>query len=262
MNFLSCALCPRLCRHVCPVAWGTGREAATPTMLATMQVLAARNLVSKEEADASASLCTDCGACAEHCHNGNPLSDWLREARVRDHVAEDFPAVAGEGPVLLITSDQREVAGALARRLERGVATLFLPDGVGLEGLSKKKRAVRVGAFRTLCEAREVIVTDGAVASALDEALIPWRWLHEILNVEKSMMETCHDGSASHLCCGAREPLRSAHPATAAQMAKRFAEETRGGLCADVRCATHLRSCGVDVTDIVDVLVAGERDGK
>lgn len=262
MNFLSCALCPRLCRHVCPVAWGTGREAATPTMLATMQVLAARGEVSKEEAYASASLCTDCGACAEHCHIGNPLSDWLREARVRDQVAEDFPAVVGEGPVLLITSDQRDVADALARTLQRGVATLCLPDGVGLEGLNKKQRAARVGALRTLCETREVIVTDGTVASALDEALVPWRWLHETMNVDKSMMRTCHDGNTSHLCCGAREPLRSAHPAAAMRMAKRFAEETKGGLCADVRCATHLRSCGVDVTDIVDVLVAGEKDGK
>ena len=32
-DFESCAFCPKLCRHVCPVAVGTGREAATPTAM-------------------------------------------------------------------------------------------------------------------------------------------------------------------------------------------------------------------------------------
>jgi hypothetical protein len=262
MNFLSCALCPRLCRHVCPVAWGTGREAATPTMLATMQVLAARGEVSSEVAYASASLCTDCGACSEHCHNDNPLSDWLREARVRDQSLADLPEVVGEGDVLLITSDNRAVAGAVAKSLQRSVATLSLPNGVGLEGLSKHERTTRLAEVSARCQARDVVVTDGEVASALTQAKVPWRWLHELLAVDSEILATCHEGQASHLCCGAREPIRSAHPAAAQAMAKRFAEEMTGGLCADVRCANHLRACGVDVTDIVDVVVAGERDGK
>ncbi len=77
IDYETCAWCPRLCRHVCPVAVATGREAATPTSMMTIALLAQRGSVSAELAAASASLCLSCGACTQHCKVGVPVAARL-----------------------------------------------------------------------------------------------------------------------------------------------------------------------------------------
>ena len=68
----TCALCPKLCRHVCPVSVGTGLESATPTAILTEVLLAEQNPEHAELASQAIDLCTRCGACAdflaEHHH--------------------------------------------------------------------------------------------------------------------------------------------------------------------------------------------------
>jgi len=76
-----CALCPRLCRHVCPVAVGTGREAATPTAIMTTLLRWTRGEVDPDLAGQAAALCTDCGACEDACLVNQPVTDILRKAR-------------------------------------------------------------------------------------------------------------------------------------------------------------------------------------
>ena len=76
-EFETCAWCPRLCRHVCPVAVATGREAATPTSMMTIALLAARGTVGADLARASASLCLSCGACTTHCKVHVPVAERL-----------------------------------------------------------------------------------------------------------------------------------------------------------------------------------------
>ena len=73
-----CAFCPKLCRHVCPVAKATGREAATPTAKMTVVYLVKRGLLPKELATQAAALCEGCGACTAHCKHQIPVAELLR----------------------------------------------------------------------------------------------------------------------------------------------------------------------------------------
>ena len=66
-QYETCAYCPKLCRHVCPVAVGTARESTTPTAMMTGALLALDGIVTPAEGYASAALCTSCGACTEVC---------------------------------------------------------------------------------------------------------------------------------------------------------------------------------------------------
>lgn len=75
--YTTCAYCPRLCRHVCPVAVATGWEAATPTAMMTVPLLHLRGLLDAREATAATSLCLACGACTAHCKNGVPVAELL-----------------------------------------------------------------------------------------------------------------------------------------------------------------------------------------
>ena len=76
-----CAFCPRLCRHACPVAVGSGREAATPTHVMAGVWGWLQEHRSAPEALALASLCTRCGACTDACKLARPVDDLLTEAR-------------------------------------------------------------------------------------------------------------------------------------------------------------------------------------
>lgn len=97
-DFETCAWCPRLCRHVCPVAVATGREAATPTAMMTVALLAERGSVSPALAEAAASLCLSCGACTDHCKNRVPVAVALGRPAppVRPHVPLAAPSGAIE----------------------------------------------------------------------------------------------------------------------------------------------------------------------
>lgn len=103
----TCAWCPRLCRHVCPVAVGTGRESATPTAMMTVALQARRGEVSTELAAEAASLCLSCGACTAHCKLHVPVAERLgRPAPPRPAAppasadgALVFAVCGSEGPV-------------------------------------------------------------------------------------------------------------------------------------------------------------------
>ncbi|MCA9568135.1 MAG: 4Fe-4S dicluster domain-containing protein [Myxococcales bacterium] len=108
-----CALCPRLCHSACPVALGSGREAAVPAVLASALLLAERGELGEDVARAAMTLCTDCGACQEHCHLDVPLPTYLREARARALPAptvEPLRPLVGAGRVIAVESDGREWA--------------------------------------------------------------------------------------------------------------------------------------------------------
>lgn len=65
----TCAYCPKLCRHVCPVSVATARESATPTAMATVALLHLAGKLDADTARAGTSLCAGCGACERHCHH-------------------------------------------------------------------------------------------------------------------------------------------------------------------------------------------------
>ena len=95
----SCAICPRLCRDVCPVAVHAGRDDLVPSekMRAVAALLgAAAGVVDGERLHA----CTDCGACTEHCLLQVPVAPWLDAARQRwlEHEQGDPPPRPPEDP--------------------------------------------------------------------------------------------------------------------------------------------------------------------
>lgn len=88
----TCAWCPRLCRHVCPVAVATAREAAVPTAMMVAVTQALRGALDRPDALEATRFCLGCGACTAHCKHHVPVAELL--ARFR---AEPPP---GRGPEL------------------------------------------------------------------------------------------------------------------------------------------------------------------
>ena len=79
--FTTCAYCPRLCRHVCPVSTATGFESATPTAMMTVGLLHVRGELGDAETRSGTSLCLGCGACTAHCKVHVPVADTLATLR-------------------------------------------------------------------------------------------------------------------------------------------------------------------------------------
>lgn len=96
--FTTCAYCPRLCRHVCPVATATGFEAATPTAMMTVGLLHLRGELGATDALAGTSLCLGCGACTAHCKVHVPVADRLAELRATLGVPVAAPVPSPAAP--------------------------------------------------------------------------------------------------------------------------------------------------------------------
>lgn len=249
----TCALCPRLCRHACPVALGTAREAAVPAVIAGVLVRHARGQVDDATALAAASLCVDCGRCQDACHLHEPLPQTLQQ--VRAQLAPTVPpvpvgVVEGTGALVAVEHDDRRWAAALATRLGEPVAVLRTPDALGAEargapGWARHTRAVARAVGRHV-----PVVADGRIADVLADAEVAFRWLDEVAGLEAT--PSCRAGAAA--CCGGAGPLASHHPLDAARMAGRFPV---GDTVADGRCAQHLHTCGIVVTDAIDRLLEG-----
>lgn len=95
-DFTTCAYCPRLCRHVCPVAVGTGFESATPSAMMSAALLAAEGARPLAYAEEAAAACLGCGACTAHCKHHRPVSDLL--AALRPAPTEPPPAPGATVP--------------------------------------------------------------------------------------------------------------------------------------------------------------------
>ncbi len=76
-EYTTCAYCPRLCRHVCPVAVATALESATPTAMMTAAWRVEVGLSGREIGLASTTLCLGCGACEAHCKVHIPVPSLL-----------------------------------------------------------------------------------------------------------------------------------------------------------------------------------------
>lgn len=255
-----CALCPRLCRSACPVASATGREAAAPTLIADVLLAWSRGQVGDALAREAATLCVDCGACAEHCHLGTPLPEALRAARARLTPAvavEPLGPIEGAGTWVAVESDERAWSAALAGAVGRPVARWRTRDGLGAALLGRAAWADRAVAIADVLGAREAVVADGAAARALAAAGVRWRWLHAALGEEEVRLSCVSGAVGREGCCGGASPLAEHHPADAARMAARWS--LHGERCvADSVCARALRAAGRPVDDVVDRLLRKE----
>lgn len=260
----TCVLCPRLCRHACPVATGSAREAAVPTWIATVlrEVEAGRR--PSADALAAATLCTACGACHDACHLGRPLPDLLRDARARMEPVpgiEPLGPIEGTGTLVAVETDERPLAALLARRLERPVRRWRTGDRLGVAAIEHPSAFdARAAALRSAVGDLEVVTADGGVARALEASGVGYRWLSDLVPELRSRGATgsCADGGRRPLaCCGGAGPLARHHPEDAARVARTFALRGEIAWLADARCRGHLRAAGVDVRDLVDALVEG-----
>jgi hypothetical protein len=260
-----CSLCPRLCRHVCPVATGTAREAAVPALIAATLIDWQRGRASSALAEQASTLCTDCGACEALCHLHRPLPRLLRESRARllpPPPMEPLRAIEGVGPDLVIETDERPFAAAVARRLGAPVARLATADRLGVQGVEHSQFPERAVALRALLAGFRVLVADGGVARVLQAADVPFDWLHERFSDLAGTASCLAPGNAGPMaCCGAGGPLPVHQPEAAVQVAVAWWKRGPTPNVSDARCREHLRRCGFDTRDAIDRLLDSTPSG-
>lgn len=247
----TCAVCPRLCRHACPVAEGTGREAAVPAQLAGVLRAWRDGVVDEGLASQAASLCTDCGACSAACHLHVPLPEALAEARAALHLVSapaDLAPVLGEGGTVALLTDHRDWSEPLSRLLGEPVARWSTRDRLGWQGRGHPGWSSHLSRIRSEVGRRRVVVADQFARAALDAAGCETVSLHELIDRGGWTVSCRTSGQA---CCGGGGILGGHHASDAEQLALSFPVS---GPLVDVGCAAHLRGSGRGVRDVIDVL--------
>jgi ferredoxin len=264
-RFGTCSLCPRLCRHACPVTTGSAREAAVPALIAGVLRDWERGKLSDADALEVATLCVDCGACRDACHLHVPLPEHLRV--VRRQLAPPVPlqplqAIEGQGAVVAVETDERPLAAILQRHLGQDVARWRTTDRLGVGGMESLGWESHAVQLRERAGSRQVVVADGGAASALGAAGVAYVWAAQLLGVElggvssSCVLEGEKVGDRLLACCGGAGPLARHHPEDAQRVAQRFWDGRR---VADARCRAHLRTAGLPAEDWLDGLVGEEQ---
>ncbi len=248
-DFDTCTLCPRLCRSACPVVTGAAREAAAPSWIATALREWEQGRLSDDEALAAAVLCTDCGACTEHCHIGVPLPEYIRQRRAKLAPADlpEEPEVP-PGKTLLIVRDQRDWA-PIAQRLDAVVWRIR--EGMGEAAVRQGRRYSTSWSEQLL--GRRLVTSDGGVGYVLGAHGVAFDWLHELIGDESGVGSCCVPGMTEMACCGGAGPLAKYHPDDAARVGQTWAERC-GVEVRDSRCREHLRASGIQALDLLDRL--------
>ncbi len=252
----TCRLCPRLCRHACPVATASGREAAVPTLIADVVQGWKEGRVDRDLAVEAVTLCVDCGRCQDACHLHQPLPTLLAEAR-RTLLGPRDPAplgeIAGEGELVAVESGGVAWGAALALETGRSVGVWVTSDALGSGCDASPDWADHLNRIVVKLAGRLAVTADGAVARVLERSGTRWAWLGDVVPEIGVLVPSCAGGSGR--CCGGGEPLRSSHPELAAQLAARWVRDGSGSV-ADQRCGSHLRACGYAVEDAVTGLLS------
>ncbi|MEZ4322791.1 MAG: (Fe-S)-binding protein [Myxococcota bacterium] len=259
MSWDTCALCPRLCRSACPVATGSGREAAVPAVIAGTMLDVERGVLPESLGREALTLCTDCGACQEHCHLHVPLPAMLREARVERvprPALEALQPIQGMGDWIAVESDERPFAEALSKALKVPVRRWATSDHLGVEVLPFPDFEQRLERIRGRVGAARVVVISGGVAKVLEAAGVGFQWLHEVVRDLPGGEGSCALGGSRPLgCCGAAGPLKSFHPDDAARTGRVWLDRSEEWVVRDARCRGHLNGCGGQVKDPLDALL-------
>lgn len=266
-----CALCPKLCRHVCPVAVATGREAATPTHIMTSLLRWSRGELPDELAAQAATLCTDCGACERSCGVDQPVMDMLRVARqvlCAPLPTEPLQAVQGGATFVAIECDSRRWAEALSTQIGRGVARLSTTDHLSSHYLEHPESATEhLIALRDRLGGRTAIVCCHSCGRTTTAAGIETIHLHRLvpMPVSGNIHHPCHgprlEGDTppeALACCGAAGPLSREHRDSAADLRAQAAVRLGPGpACSvDARCAQHLASDTLTLLDPISHLLS------
>ncbi len=271
----SCGFCPQLCRHLCPVAVATGREAATPPKIMAALMLADRGRIPPDDAAVAATLCTDCGACERHCKYSVPVPALLAQARQRYPLPVTAAALAeieGDGELVALHCDERSWGPSLAEALAAPVAVLSTSDHLGRALLDHPADAApHLARLQAACRGRRVVTTCSRCAAVLEAAKVSWLRIETLLPLEwRGPVHACREdglGTGTPLehaptCCGAHGPLPVHHPELAADVARDAARLLPDETVAtgDSTCRTALRRAGADVRDPIDLILGLQPD--
>lgn len=253
----TCAWCPRLCRHVCPVAVATGLESATPTALQTLLLLASEGRVEPAQAAEAAELCNGCGACTTFCKHHVPVADAMRAVRGPPPAAAPLADIEGDAPlVCVLAEDAADWASDYAAAHGAPVARLRTPDALGHDAWRAGDADVprRIAAH---LRGRTAVTDQLDTAAILEAAGIPTLRLQAPDTGHR--FTTCFETADAHAdhqlaCCGRRERFPVRRPTEAAAVARenarRLADASSAGAvyaCSDAACARWLSSHGASV---------------
>jgi ferredoxin len=264
-----CAFCPRLCRHACPVAVGSAREAAVPAVIMGEVYAWVSGTGTAEAAARSAALCTGCGACTRACAIARPVSDLLAQVRaaLTPPAAVEAPGpLEGDGEWVAIETDSRPWAAALAAQLGAPVARLRTRDELGRALLDHPEPfAAHARHLREVIGLRTLVAPSRGVERVAAEAGLACRPLHAFAPADPSLpaLPPCGQADNSELlaCCGASPPLSLHHPETAEAMGAEAARRLGGRphSATDAVCAEALRRHGATIDDPVARLLRAGR---
>ena len=268
----TCALCPRLCRHVCPVASGTALESATPTAIMGLILDADKN---NTLAASAIDLCTRCGACEEHCGVEQPVQHILASARTQLHGAAPTwspPAIKGHHQTVAVICTANDWSSDLEAVTGQPLAVVHTPDHLG-EPL--RIRSDTAGSCLELIaehfHGRTAIAGCHTCREALEQADIPVETLDSLIPVRPAIptWRSCRCTSAPGVntllrCCGARGPLSSSHPELTRAMGAELAGRLDGQsvYVPDARCAEHLKQSGASAVGPDDLLPTPRKQNK
>jgi ferredoxin len=259
-EFTTCAFCPRLCRHVCPVAVATGLEAATATAMMSAPLLQAQGVFTAADALAGTSLCLGCGACTAHCKVHVPVAARLSGFRAEAgavSVAEALRPIDGAAVLVCVLTGPDDWSAAWA--VGRPVARLRTGDSLGHTAWKHGASGV-LAALTAHLRGREVVTGSGAVAEIAAAAGIV---VHALPTPAAPLeFHTCYagprPGAGQLACCGRRDGFPDREPEAARLVAVENVRLLGGNpvACADEECACWLRAHGAAVVGPLEPLLA------
>ena len=263
----TCALCPKLCRHVCPVAVGTGLESTTPTAIMTEIMLAESKKPIPNTAIDALNLCTRCNQCADFCGVDQPVVALLDSARTQLEAPPPRwipPTVHGHSPTVAILCDERAWHEPLSKLTGQEMATLRTPDHLGEQHrIRTDTKNEVISALAKLMQGRTAITSCGTCRTALQDASITVEAIHVVSQLVPPLptWRTCHCDPGPSVdtvirCCGARAPLMIAESELSDTIAAEVGRRLDGQaiFVPDTRCATHLQNAGVQAVGPIDPL--------
>lgn len=249
-DFTTCAYCPRLCRHVCPVAVATGAEAATAAAMMAVPLLLERGALAPADALAGTSLCLGCGACTAHCKVHVPVAERLtswRAPQVAPPAPDSLASIDGAAAIVCVLTGSSDWSVQWSASAGVPVATLFTKDGLGHAAWRLGHPGV-LEAVAAHFVGKELVTGSGAVEEVARAAGLRVRRLPA--PVAEAVFHPCHSGPrpgpGQLACCGRREGFPGREPDAARAVAEENVRLFGGAVtsCADEECACWLRAHG------------------
>jgi ferredoxin len=267
----TCALCPRLCRHVCPVAVATGLESPTPSAIMTEVMLAEGPGSAQHEVAAALDLCTRCGHCEDFCGVGQPVVALLDAARTRHQARPNTwnaPAIQGHALAVAIICGPHDWSAALAQDTGTTLSQMLTSDHLGeIHRIRNDTAPEVISALKRSFQGRTAITSCGTCKAALIAAEVAVESIESVCQSVPPLptWRTCHCEPGPSVdtltrCCGARAPLATSESTLAASMATFIRRRLDGQsvYVPDTRCAAHLQSVGVSAVGPADHLTDPE----